>query len=64
MKQFLAEKIVTVLCYPPLPDLAPVYNSLFSEVKSNFKGLCFDTILDIQNDVMSELKSILAAEFT
>jgi len=47
----------------PLPDLTPVDNSLFPKVKSNIKGCRFDTILDIQNDVMRELKSILAAEF-
>lgn len=40
-----------------------MYNFLFPEVKSNPKGQHFNTILDIQNDVMSELKSILAAEF-
>ena len=32
-------------------------------MKSNLKGCRFDTILDIQNDVMCDLKSILAAEF-
>ena len=40
-----------------------MYNFLFPEVKPNPKGQHFNTILDIQNDVMNELKSILAAEF-
>jgi hypothetical protein len=42
--------------------MAPTEYSLFPKVKSNLKGLHFVTILDIQNDVMSELKSILAAD--
>jgi hypothetical protein len=46
----------------PLPDLTPADNSLFPKVKSNLKGCRFDTILDIQIDVIHELKSILAAE--
>jgi len=43
--------------------LTPADDSLFPTVKSNLKGRHFDTNLDIQNDVMRELKSILAAEF-
>lgn len=66
IKQFLAKKRFTVLYHPPyLPDFVPADYFLFCKVKSNLKGQshCFNTISDIQNNVTSKLKSILAAEF-
>jgi hypothetical protein len=59
VKQFRTKKSVTVLYHPPYsPGLALADYFLFPKVKSNLKGCCFDTISDIQNNVMSELKSI------
>lgn len=42
------------------PDLVPADYFLFFEVNSNLKGHCFNTISDIQNNVMNELENILA----
>jgi hypothetical protein len=62
--KFLAKKSITVLYHSPYsPDLATADYLLFPKVKSEPKGCCFDTISDIQNNVTSELKSVVTAEF-
>jgi len=52
VKQFLAQRKVTVLDHPPYsPDLAPADYFLFPKVKSHLKGRLFDSISDIQKAV-------------
>jgi len=56
VKQFLAQRKVTVLDHPPyLPDLAPTDYRLFRKVKSHLKGRLLDSISDIQKAVTSTL---------
>jgi transposase len=49
VKQFLAERKVTVIGHPPYsPDLAPTDYFLFGKVKSQWKERLFDSISNIQ----------------
>jgi len=58
VKQFLAQRKVTVLDHPPYsPDLAPADYFLFPKVKSHLKGHIFDLISDIQKAVTSILNT-------
>jgi len=64
VKQFLAQRKVTVLDHPPyLPDLAPADYFLFPKVKSHSKGRLFDSISDIQKAVTSTLNTISKDDF-
>ena len=64
VKQFLAQRKVTVLDYPlHLPDLAPAYYFLFPKVKSHLKGRLFDSISDIQKAVTSTLNTTAKDDF-
>jgi len=64
IKQFLAQKKVTVLDHPPYsPDLAPADYFLFQKVKSHLKGQLFDSISDIQTTVTSTLNTIAKDNF-
>ena len=59
VKQFLAQRKVTVLDHPPYsPDLAPADYFLFPQVKSHLKGRLFYSISDIQKVVTSTLNTI------
>jgi len=59
VKQFLAQRKVTVLDHPPYsPDLAPADYFLFPKVKSHLKGRLFDSFSDIQKAVTSTLNTI------
>jgi histone-lysine N-methyltransferase SETMAR len=59
VKQFLAQRKVTVLDHPPYsPDLAPADYFLFRKVKSQMKGCLFNSISDIQKAVTSTLNTI------
>ena len=59
VKQFLAQRKVTVLDHPPCsPDLAPADYFLFPKVKSHLKGRLFDLISVIQKPVTSTLNTI------
>jgi len=58
VKQFLAQRKVTVLDHPPYsPDLAPSDYFLFPKMKSHLKGRLFDSISDIQKAVASTLNT-------
>jgi len=64
IKQFLAQRKVTVLDHPPYsPDLAPADCFLFRKVKSHLKGRLFDSISDIQKTVTSTLNTIAKDDF-
>ena len=64
IKQFLAQRKVTVLDHPPYsPDLAPADYFLFLKVKSHLKGHLFDSISDIQKAVTSKLNTIAKDDF-
>jgi len=64
VKQFLAQRKVTVLDHPPYsPDLAPADYFLFPKVKSHLKGRLFDSISDIQKAVTSTLNTIAKYDF-
>jgi len=64
VKQFLAQRKVTVLDHPPyLPNLAPADYFLFPKVKSHLKGCLFDSISDIHQAMTSILKTITKDDF-
>jgi len=64
VKQFLAQRKVTVLDHPPCsPDLAPADYFLFPKVKSHIKGRIFDSISDIQKAVTITLNTIAKDDF-
>jgi len=64
VKQFLAQRKVTVLDHPPYsPDLAPPDYFLFPKAKSNLKGRLFDSISDIQKAVTSTLNTTAKDDF-
>ena len=64
VKQFLAQRKVTVLDHPPYsPDLAPADYFLFPKVKSHLKGRLFDSISDIQTAVTSILNTTAKNDF-
>jgi len=59
VKQFLAQRKVTVLDHPPYsPDLALDDYFLFRKVNSHLKGRLFDLISDIQKAMTSTLNTI------
>jgi len=59
IKQFLAQRKVTVLDHPPYsPHLTPADYFLFPKVKSHWKGRLFYSISDIQKAVTSTLITI------
>jgi len=63
-KQFLGQRKVTVLNHPPYSsDLTPTDYFLFPKVKSHLKGRLFDSILDIQRAVTSDLNAIAKDDF-
>ena len=64
VKQFLAQRKVTVLDHPPYsPDLAPADYFLFPRVKSHLKGRLFDSISYIQKAVTSTLNTSAKNDF-
>jgi len=64
VKQFLAQRKVTVLDHPPYsPDLEPANYFLFRKVKSQLKGGLFDSISDIQKAVTSTLNTTAKDDF-
>jgi len=64
VKQFLAQRKVTVLEHPPhLPDLAHADYFLFQKVKSHLKGCLFDSISHIQKAVTSTLNTTAKDDF-
>jgi len=64
VKQFLAQRKVTVLDHPPYsPDLASADSFLFPKVKSHSKRRLFDSISDIQKAVTSTLNTTAKDEF-
>jgi len=64
IKQFLAQRKVTVLDLPPYsPDLAPADYFLFPKVESHLKGRPFDSILDIQKAMTSTSNTIAKDDF-
>ena len=64
IKQFLAQRKVTVLDHPPYsPDLAPADYFLSPKVKSHLKGRLFDSISDIQKAVTGTLNTIAKDDF-
>ena len=64
VKQFLAQRKVTVIERPPYSsDLAPADYFLFPKVKSHLKGRLFDSISDIQKAVTSTLNTTAKDDF-
>jgi hypothetical protein len=56
---FLAKNKTTVLPQPPCsPDLAPADFFPFPNLKSTLKGHRFDTVVEIQKNLMNELFAI------
>jgi histone-lysine N-methyltransferase SETMAR len=64
VKQFLAQRKVTVLDHPPYsPDLASADYFLFPKVKPHLKGRLFDWISDIQKALTSTLNTTAKDDF-
>ena len=64
IRQFLAERNVTVLDHPPYsPDLAPCDFFLFPKLKEVIKGACFPDMEAIKKAVTTELKCIPEESF-
>jgi len=64
VKQFLAQRKVTVLDHSPYsPDLPTADYILLRKVKSHLKGRHFDSISDIQKAVTSTLNTIANDDF-
>jgi len=64
VKQFLAQRKVTVLDHPPYsPDLAPADFFLIRIVKSHLEGRLFDSVSDIQKAVTSTLDTTAKDDF-
>ena len=64
VKQFLAQREVTVLDRPPYsPDLAPSDYFLLPKVKSHLKGRLFDSTSDMQKAVTNTLNTIAKDDF-
>jgi len=50
--------------HPPFfPDLAPADFFLFPKLKTTLKGRCFQTIEEIQENAIRELRAITESEF-
>jgi histone-lysine N-methyltransferase SETMAR len=64
VKQFLAQRKVTVLDHPPYsPDLTPADYTLFPKVKSHLKGRFLGSVSDIQKAVTRTLNIIAKDDF-
>ena len=64
VKQFLAQRKVTVLDHPPYsPELTPANYFLFQKVKFHLKERLFDSISDIQKAMTSTLNTIAKDDF-
>jgi len=64
VKQFLAQRKLTVLDHPPYsPNLVPADYFLSPKVKSHSNGRLFHSISDIQKDVTSTLNTIAKDDF-
>ena len=64
VKQFLAQRKVTVLEHPPYsPDLAHADYFLFRKMKSHLKRRLFDSISETQKTVTSTLNTIAKDDF-
>ena len=64
IRQFLAERNVTVLAQPPYsPDLAPCDFFLFPKLKEVIKGVRFPDVDDIRRAVTTELQQIPEESF-
>ena len=64
IRQFLAEKNITVLEQPPYsPDLAPCGFFLFPRLKGIIKGIHFESVEAIKRAVTTELRGIPEESF-
>lgn len=63
VKKYLAKKSISVLPQPPYClDLCPYDFFLFSKIKSQLCGHCFECV-NIQKTVMDQLKALTAEDF-
>jgi len=61
---YLAKHQTSVVPHPPYsPDLAPAEFFLFPKLETTFKGCCFQTIGEIQENVIRELLTITESAF-
>jgi len=64
IRSYLAKHQTPDVTQPPYsPDLAPADFFLFPKLKSTFKGRCFQTIEEIQENVIRELRAITESAF-
>jgi transposase len=64
IRSHLAKHQTSVVPHPPYsPDLAPADSFLFPKLKTTLKGYHFQTIEDIQEKAISELRTITESAF-
>ena len=64
IRSYLAKHQTSVVTHPPYsPDLAPADFFLFPNLKTTLKGHCFQTIEEIQENVIRELRAITESAF-
>jgi len=64
IRSYLAKHQTSVVPHPPYsPDLAPADFFLFPKIKATLKGRRFQTIEEIQENAISELRAITESTF-
>ena len=59
IREFLTKHEMTVVPQPPYsPDLTPVYFFLFPKLKSSLKGRRFQTVEDIEDNLIKDPRAI------
>jgi transposase len=63
-RSYLAKHQISVVPHPPhSPDLAPGVSFVFPKLKTNLKGRRFQTIEEIQEEAITELRAITESAF-
>jgi len=61
---YLAKHQTSIVPHPPYsPDLAPADFFLFPKLETTFKGCCFQTIQEIQENAIREIRTITESAF-
>jgi len=64
IRRYLAKHQTSVVPHPPYsPDLAPANFFLFPKLKTTLKGRRFQTITEIQQNAIRELRAITESAF-
>jgi len=64
ISSYLANYQTSIVPYPPhSPDIAPAAFFVFRKLKTTLKGCCFQTIEEIQENAIRELRAITESAF-